>query len=452
MVMQAPSTCLPKANAMHTRPDNDKAFWAHVTIFGTLWGGLELTLGTFLHILHVPKTGLIMTGLTAILLIAQRVIYPHRGATLAAGVIAACIKSLSPGGIILGPVIGILSEALMIEIGLFLSSRCVVTAVLSGILAIFSCQLQSFFKLWIYYGNDFIRALVKIAEKFFNMHWTATLGWTLIGLLTGTLGLIGCLVGITGYLSGRRVVRQLNTEANATSIAASLPQKTASSPWLPTDRRNPQETDAIVSTRQYVFPFVLLTIALQCCTGLLPWLTDLLTLLSSLGVMLIVLALWARPVLRRIWWPKFWGLTIAVSLLAGLILGWRLDGSLDPVKAATASLQMTARGVYVFLLVMWMTRSVRSDEFDAFCARIHLPQLGLALRQAYQILPAWIDRFNALLASRPKGIRHTWHYLKESAVDVLIVAARDAADNARTEEVSDTPVPPKNTSQAQPAP
>ena len=83
-------------------------FWAFVTVFGTLWGGLELTLGTFLHVLHVPKTGFIMVALSATLLVAQRNIFPARWSTLAAGVIAACIKSLSPGGIIAGPIIGIL--------------------------------------------------------------------------------------------------------------------------------------------------------------------------------------------------------------------------------------------------------------------------------------------------------------------------------------------------------
>lgn len=415
----------------------DHAFWAYVTIFGTLWGGLELTLGTFLHILHVPKTGLIMTSLTVILLIAQRVIYPRRGATLGAAIIAACIKCLSPGGIILGPVVGILSEALMIELGLLLTSRSILTAMIAGILAIFSCQLQSLFKMWLYYGNDFIRAIIKVAEKFFDVHWTAALGFTIIGGLAAVLTGIGCIAGTTGYMSGRRAMRALENpnDSEISHVAATSPASMPDTPHvrfskIPRTKRDPAETQRVINTRKYVFPCVILTIVLQCCTGLHPWLTDFTTVLGALVVMLTSLGLWARPVLKAIWWPKFWILTIIVSLLAGLILAWQIDGSFDVQKAALASGHMIARGAYVFSVVLWMTRSVRSDEFDTLCHAIHLPQLGLSLKQAYNILPDWIDRFNTLLASRPKGIRNAWRYLKTSAVEVLVLATIDAEKHA----------------------
>lgn len=436
------------------KPLQNKSFWAYVTIFGALWGGIELTLGTFLHVLHVPKTGLIMTTLTVILLIAQRVIFPYRGATLASAIIAACIKCLSPGGIILGPVVGILSEALMLEIGLMLTSRSLATAMIAGTLAIFSCQLQSLFKLWIYYGNDFVRALIKIAEKFFNIHWTAAIGWSLLGGLLAVFIAIGCIAGATGYFSGRRVLRQLDeeknhvaeAEAHASSDETLLPKASAESeapsegetsaetprsPWIPRSKRNPADTARVVATRKRVFPFVILTIALQFLTVFFehPLLTDLNTMLAALVIMLTVLALWARPVLKSIWWPKFWILTIVVSLLAGLILAWQFDGSFEPMVAVSASGHMIARGIYVFMIVLWMTRCVRSDEFDSICKKIHLPQLGESLKQAYLILPTWIDCFNGLLASRPKGFRNTWHYCKESAVNVLVQATRDAEKN-----------------------
>ena len=444
---------------MEQAPKHTKktAFWAYVTIFGTLWGGIELTLGTFLHVLHVPKTGLIMTTLTVVLLIAQRVIYPHRGATLATAVIAACIKCLSPGGIILGPVIGILSEALMLEIGLMLTSRSLVTASAAGILAIFSCQLQSLFKLWIYYGNEFVSAVIIITEKFFDIKWTAAIGWSFLGGLVAIFVGIGCVAGVTGYLSGRRVLHQLNEEKAAGSdmdqpldetqtghASAASDSQQENTPhtaaehtkWIPRSKRNPEDTAQVVATRKKVFPFVVLTIALQFLTVFIkhPLLTDLNTMLAALVIMVFVLARWARPVLKSIWWPKFWILTIVVSLLAGLILAWQFDGSFNPMIAVQASGHMIARGLYVFMLVLWMTRCVRSDEFDSFCQRIHLPQLGDSLKQAYQILPDWIDRFNSLLASRPKGFRNTWRYFRESAVIVLLQAARDAEKTVFSEQ------------------
>ena len=117
-----------ETRSTHSPSHLDK-FWAHVTVFGTLWGGLELTLGTFLHVLHVPKTGLIMVTLSVILLIAQRRIFPARGSTICTGVVAAFIKSLSPGGIIAGPIFGIMSEAIIVELCLLISSQRLVFSV-----------------------------------------------------------------------------------------------------------------------------------------------------------------------------------------------------------------------------------------------------------------------------------------------------------------------------------
>ncbi len=448
-------------------------FWTYVTMFGTLWGGLELTLGTFLHVLRVPKAGLIMTVLSCILMIALRVLYPKRGATLGAAIIASCIKCLSPGGIILGPVVGIISEAAMLELGLLISSSSPITAILAGILAVFSCQLQSLFKMWIYYGNDFFYAILKVAEKFFNVKSTAVIALSLLGGLLSILAALGGVAGIVGWIWGRRVVHRLESDKTSTSLPAAEsvdpayadtlnePNRGATlDSYRPKAKRDPKDTAQVVKTRLICLPFAILAIGIQFVAygsfkGMYP-------VLTALGIWLVVLAIWARPVLKAIWWPKFWILTAVVSFVAGCILacefvdvpqvmdagghvadlvnakGGVISTSAEAhglqilglkfhlLLALNATLSMMARGAFVFSLVSWATRCIRTTEFYSICNKLHIPELGQSLNLAYEILPTWLDRFNDMLRTRPSGVRATLKYIRTSAFEVLVQASHEA--------------------------
>ena len=427
------------------------AFWAHVTIFGTLWGGLELTLGTFLHVLHIPKAGLVMTTLSVILMIALRTLYPQRGATLGAAIIASSIKCLSPGGFILGPVFGILSEALMLEIGLLLSSSSPLTAMLAGILAIFSCQFQSLFKTWLYYVADFSQAILKLAEKFFSIESSATIAMILIGGFFSIFAAVGAIAGIFGWFCGKRVLHQLEVEKTVShpilkpdnddiAYADTLTPDTtthAQEAYRPKSKRDPEETAKIVKTRAIVLPFALCTIALQfveygAFKGMFP-------VLTSLVLWLLALSIFARPVIKAIWWPKFWLLTAIISLIAGCILGFDFNAddlaqAFKPLLALHATLSMMSRGAFVFSLITWLTRCIRTEEFFSFCNWIRVPELGYSLTQAYEILPQWLDKFNRMIKLRPPGFFGTLRYLEKSAMDVLIQASHEAENRCFTHQ------------------
>ncbi len=224
-----------ETRSTHSPSHLDK-FWAHVTVFGTLWGGLELTLGTFLHVLHVPKTGLIMVTLSVILLIAQRRIFPARGSTICTGVVAAFIKSLSPGGIIAGPIFGIMSEAIIVELCLLISSQRLVFSVWASVCAITWSQVQSLFKMWIYYGKDFIDALARVVEKFFRVEWTATLGWTLLAAFFGIVATIGAVAGVVGARMGNHVRRDIDARYRDVLASETQPPPPSHSIQMPPSR------------------------------------------------------------------------------------------------------------------------------------------------------------------------------------------------------------------------
>ncbi|MBQ9396051.1 MAG: hypothetical protein IJU23_11155 [Proteobacteria bacterium] len=409
-------------------------FWAYVTAFGTLWGGLELTLGTFLHVLRVPKTGLIMTLLCVVLLLAQRQVFPKRGSTICVGIVAACIKCLSPGGIILGPVFGILSEALVVELCLLASSRNVVTCMMAGGLTLVLSQLQSVIKMWFYYGQDFIDGIIKTVSKFFAVSWSPSLGWQLLGAFFAVVFVAGAVAGFVGRRLGNRVEKELlvieNTE-DCTEITAGNPTNDGSERTsldtnqtldaiskLHKNKKRISEPDAqILKTRKFMWIFALVTLVAQFSGDLL-WSS------VALGVWLVALALWARRVIRAIWWPKFWALTLAVSIVCGLVLAWNQDGSWNWMLGLEATARMIVRGIYVFSLVSWLARCFQTQEFLNIWKKIHLPGMGESLVAAYSLLPEWLDRMNELVSARPKGFMNNIRYIRQCMLTCLVDAAR----------------------------
>ncbi|BAS26242.1 hypothetical protein [Limnochorda pilosa] len=86
-----------------------------IGVFGALWGALELSLGSALHALNLPFSGVFLAAAgIAVALIGHRFV-PQRGAVLQIGLVAALMKAASIGGIVLMPMIGILFEALIVQ-------------------------------------------------------------------------------------------------------------------------------------------------------------------------------------------------------------------------------------------------------------------------------------------------------------------------------------------------
>ncbi len=87
-----------------------------MAVFGALWGVVEISLGSVLHAIRIPLTGLTLTSVGLLVALIGRLFVPKRGSTFFIGVIAMVLKLFSIGNIIVGPMIGILAEALVAEL------------------------------------------------------------------------------------------------------------------------------------------------------------------------------------------------------------------------------------------------------------------------------------------------------------------------------------------------
>ena len=93
-----------------------------IAIFGTLWGIVEISLGGVLKSLDVPMAGMLLSTIGLTLAMIGRLFVPKRGTTLFIGVIAMLLKLFSLGGVIIGPMVGIFTEALVAEVVLSLKA------------------------------------------------------------------------------------------------------------------------------------------------------------------------------------------------------------------------------------------------------------------------------------------------------------------------------------------
>ncbi len=184
---------------VRTAMDADR-FWAHVAAFGALWGSIEITLGAFVHTLRLPLAGVLLAALGAAVLTAERQIIPARGTTLATGIVAALCKTISPGGIVLGPMIGILAESLLVEIALLAAPRSRLAVALAGALCVSWSLMQAVGTQYVVYGKGVLDLFLAALSRAGN--WLGLSSAAGLGALAACAGLL-CLIGAAGGLAGR---------------------------------------------------------------------------------------------------------------------------------------------------------------------------------------------------------------------------------------------------------
>lgn len=144
--------------------------WVYIGLFGALWGAVEITLGSVLHIMFPPLAntflvGLIMAFLGCVIALSGRVFVPRRGSILLIGLITAILKAFSLGGIKVGPMVAILAESLLMEAGLLIIPAASAAGfALAGMLALSWNFFHRFIMMWLLFGSGFLEVGLKMAR------------------------------------------------------------------------------------------------------------------------------------------------------------------------------------------------------------------------------------------------------------------------------------------------
>jgi ABC-type thiamin/hydroxymethylpyrimidine transport system permease subunit len=182
-----------------------------VAVFGALWGALEISLGSVLKALHLPLSGALLATAGVTIALIGRFFVPRPGATLFVGVVATILKLFSIGGVVVGPMIGILAEALLAEVVLTAFGRPRRAAfLLAAALGVVWTVLQPFVTGALLFGRDTVEVwldLVNLATRTLGLPDTISL------LAAGTLVLLhlalGTAAGWLAWAAGQQLTARL---------------------------------------------------------------------------------------------------------------------------------------------------------------------------------------------------------------------------------------------------
>lgn len=88
----------------------------YIAVFAALWGAVEIGLGTYLHAVAFPLTGLLMSSIGLGIALTARRIVGRSGTVLGVATVTAGLKALSFGGVVISPIAAILIQGALAEL------------------------------------------------------------------------------------------------------------------------------------------------------------------------------------------------------------------------------------------------------------------------------------------------------------------------------------------------
>lgn len=184
--------------------------WTYAALFGALWGAMEATIGTAVHLGKLPMRGTLMGLLGLLCLICLRRLQNRPGVCLLAGLVAVFLKIFTLGGLFPGPLVGITVQALAVELAMTATGGRAVGAAVGGALTLATNPLQKLATTWVVLGGDGLRAYFELLEAA-----AAALGLdglrplVLVGAVVAWSAVVGTAGGLWAYWVAGRVARRL---------------------------------------------------------------------------------------------------------------------------------------------------------------------------------------------------------------------------------------------------
>lgn len=136
-----------------------------LSVFGTLWGAIEIVPGAVLHATGVPLCGVAMASAGLFVALVGRRFLGRSGIVMFVGALAALLKLFSVGSIVIGPMIGILAEAGMAELGLLVTGGASpLSFAVAGAMGVSWTALHPFVTGLLLFGRDIVTVWNTLVE------------------------------------------------------------------------------------------------------------------------------------------------------------------------------------------------------------------------------------------------------------------------------------------------
>lgn len=185
-----------------------------LTVFGTLWGVVEITLGSVLHAINIPFTSIVLAAAGLAIALIGRLFVPRRGSTLFIGLVATLLKLFSIGSVILGPMIGIMAEALIAEIVLSIFGRpSRPSFIFAGALGVLWTLAQPFVTGLLLFGREIFVIWLDLLDAGSRLlGFDSSAAFWIVAILAIIHLLVGTLTGWFAWDTGRVLQNRLGGE------------------------------------------------------------------------------------------------------------------------------------------------------------------------------------------------------------------------------------------------
>jgi nucleoside-triphosphatase THEP1 len=353
--------------------------WMKAAVLGCLWASSEIVLGSFLHNLRVPFSGNILTGIGLMILISVSYLWKEKGLFWRAGLVCALMKTVSPSAVIFGPMIAIMSEALLLEVSTRLLGRNWAGFIAGGILAMSWNLVQRVVNLIIMYGFnivDLYNNLVGFAQKQLNLQGDLT--WKPLIILWFVYFLMGMAASVAGIYIGRRALKQ---------------------PVRPEGLGTQKIRNVQSAARGQSFNWSLVWFGFN-----ISGMVAVLFLMNKAGWMiwipasLLILALWGyryHRALRPLKKPRFWIFFALITMLTSFLFVKLGSGGGGWMAGFMTGLQMNIRAAVMIVGFSTIGTELYNPVIRRFFERSSFRQLPMALEVAFDTLPQAISKLPA---------------------------------------------------------
>lgn len=187
-----------------------------MAVFGALWGLVEISLGSVFHAIDLPLSGMALAIFGVMVASIGRLFVPKRGSTIFIGVIAMALKLFSIGSAVIGPMVGILAEALIAELILSTFAKPSMPAfIISSAGAALWTLIQPFVTGVLLFGRNLLVIWLDVLDmgtRVFGIHYQAAL-W-IVFVLVSVHVLFGGIGGWLAWKLGQVLKTRLGREAS----------------------------------------------------------------------------------------------------------------------------------------------------------------------------------------------------------------------------------------------
>lgn len=374
--------------------------WLKAAVLGSLWASFEIIVGSLLHNLRVPFTGTFLTFFAVILLVSFSRIWPQKGVIIRAGIICALMKSISPSAVILGPMIGIFTEALIIEVFLRLLGRNLAGYIISGALAVLSSLIHKLANLLIIYGFDLIEVYVNMVNYAASrLRMTGFSPEEILYYLIGIYLILGAFGGITGNYIGTK---------------ASMKNRVSRSFKL-----SENNSKILNSEGKYSIPLLFFHLVFIFFSLLFFEKSDNLFYKTGIAAVYLVFnLLYYKNIARRLLKPWFWVQLLIILILAGLFMETSDLKDFSLSNVIENGWNLFIRAMLVITAFSSISTELANPDIKALLIKKGFRKLYMSLQLAFSALPVMLER-NSNMRSFFKNPVHSFSMLIADAENWL---------------------------------